>query len=136
MKISTPNQIRAEDFPEELREVAEKLSGINGFQDEVVNLVNNGRIDFENLNRQKAQFDVNTDGSGLIISKPQIKLDLNSKPYGLNIVRITNINDPGTLPSHLPLIDFSFNDTILTVNTIKGLTANAKYRIYLEIIGT
>jgi hypothetical protein len=136
MKISTPNRIRAEDFKEELREVAEKLAGINDFQDEVVNLVNNGRIDFENLNRQKAQFDVNTDSSGLIISKPQIKLDLNTKPYGLNIVRIININDPGTLPTHLPLIDFSFNDTILTINVIKGLTASAKYRIYLEIIGT
>jgi hypothetical protein len=44
MKISTPNKIRAEDFKEEDRDIAEKLSGLNGFQDEVVNIINNGRI--------------------------------------------------------------------------------------------
>jgi len=136
MKIKNPYRIRVEDFSSDFKEVAEKLAGINDFLDDIMNLVNNGKIDFENLNRQKAQFDVNTDASGNIISIPQIKLGLKSKPYGLNVVRVDNLFDPSTLPTHLPYLSFSFSESILSINKIAGLTPNAKYRIYLEIIGT
>lgn len=137
MKISNPSRIRTEDFPEEYdRSIAEKFSSFNGFMDEIVDLVNNKKIDFENVNRQKAQIDVNTDAAGNMLSNPQIKLDLKSKPYGIHIVRIDNINSPGTYPNYMPFLAFTFNDTILTITQIKGLTASAKYRLYLEIIGS
>lgn len=135
-KIRVPNRIRAEDFKQEFREIADKLSGINNFQDDVVSLINDGRLDFDNMNRQKAIIDVNTGISGDITAQPQIRLTLKTKPYGINVVNISNVNSPGTYPNYLPLLVFTFNDTILTITSIKGLTASAKYKIYLEIIGT
>lgn len=136
MKLSQPNRLRTEDVPEESRPLMERIApGINDLQDELVRILN-GNVDFENLNRQKVQFDIQTDGSGNIIAPVPIKLSLRSKPYGINIVRLENINNPGTYPGYLPLIIFGFNESILTISQIKGLTASAKYRFYLEIIGT
>lgn len=133
-KIRTPNRIREEDFSEEIRADIAKLTSINNFQDDVVSVLN-GNVDFENLNRQKAQFDVTTDATGTPVNPPQIKLSLKSKPYGVHIVRIDNLLNPGTYPTHMPFIAFTFSDVLLTVTAIKGLTASAKYRIYVEIIG-
>ena len=134
-KIRTPSRIREEDFSEENREDISKLTSINDFQDDVVSTLN-GNIDFENLNRQKAQFDVTTDASGTPVNPPQIKLSLKSKPYGVHIVRMDNLLSPGTYPAYMPFIGFTFNDVLLTITAIKGLTASAKYRIYVEIIGS
>lgn len=136
MKLSQPNRLRTEDVPEESRPLMERIApGINDLQDELVRILN-GNVDFENLNRQKIQFDVQTDASSNIIAAIPIKLSLRSKPYGVNIVRLENVNNPGTYPNYLPLIVFGFNETILTISSIKGLTPSAKYRFYLEIIGT
>jgi hypothetical protein len=136
MKLSQPGRLRTEDVPEESRPLMDKIApGINDLQDELVRILN-GNVDFENLNRQKTQFEINTDASGNIIAAIPIKLNLRSKPYGVNIVRIENVNNPGTYPAYLPLVVFNFNETILTISAIKGLTASAKYRLYLEIIGT
>lgn len=136
MKLKQPNRLRTEDVPEESRPLMEKIApGINDLQDDLVRILN-GNVDFENLNRQKVQFDVQTDGSSNIIAAIPVKLSLRSKPYGVNIVRLENVNNPGTYPSYLPLIIFGFNESILTISSIKGLTPSAKYRFYLEIIGT
>lgn len=136
-KISQPSRLRTEDFPSEQQPIIQKIaSGINSFQDDVTDLINNGKLDFDNLNRQKHEFDVFTDATGKMQSPIPLKLKLRTKPYGIHIVRVLNVNDPGTLPDYMPLIDFTFNDTILTITRINGLTNNAKYRLYVEIIGT
>lgn len=136
-KIRTPNRIRVEDFPEESKPLIEKISpGINNFQDDVVSLINGGGIGFDNLNRQKNDFDVITDASGNLQAPISIKLTLKTKPYGINLVRIVNLTNPSTYPSYMPLIIFTFNDAQLTISSIKGLTPNAKYHFYVELIGT
>lgn len=136
-KISQPNRLRTEDFQSEQQPLIQKIApGINDFQDAVTDLINNGKLDFDNLNRQKAEFEVITDASGKIQGPAMIKLKLKTKPFGINIVRLLNINDPGTLPNYMPLIAFTFNDTIFSITDIKGLTNSAKYRVYVEIIGT
>ena len=136
-KISQPSRLRTEDFPQEQQPLIQKLApGINEFQDQVTDLINNGKLDFDNLNRQKHDFDVFTDATGKIQGAIPLKLKLKTKPYGIHIVRVLNVNDPGTLPDYLPLIAFTFNDEILTITSIKGLTNGAKYRLYVEIIGT
>lgn len=136
-KITVPNRIRTEDFDAESQPLIGKIGpGINKFQDQIVDLINNGKLDFDNLNRQKQDFDVLTDASGNIQTPVAIKLALKSKPYGINIVRLLNINNPDILPNYMPLISFTFNDSILTITSIKGLTSSAKYRFYVEIIGT
>lgn len=136
-KIKTPNRIRAEDFSEEDRDLINKLSpGINDLQDDLVRIINNKGIDFENLNRQVSDFDVITTSTGSIQSPIAIKLSLRTKPYGIHLVRIININSPGTYPSVMPLMIFTFNDNILTITDIKGLTNSSKYHLYIEIIGT
>ena len=135
-KIQTPNRIREEDFKEDIRDTIGKLaSGINSFQDDVTAVIN-GRIDFDNINRQKAQFDVLTDSSGVPINLPQIKLSLGSKPYGINIVKMDNLLAPGAYPAAMPFLGFTFNATILTVTALNGLGNGTKYRVYIEIIGS
>lgn len=136
-KIREPNRLRVEDFPEESKALIQKLApGINNFQDDIVGVINGGKLDFDNLNRQKADFDVITDSSSNLQASIPIKLNLRTKPYGINIVRIINVNAPGTLPNYMPLIAFTFSDSILTITTIKGLTPSAKYHLYIEIVGT
>lgn len=136
-KITQPGRLRTEDFNSDQQPIIQKLAPIiNKFQDEVTAILNNGKLDFDNLNQQKQEFEVITDATGKMQSPVSIKLTLKTKPYGIHILRILNINNPGTLPDYLPLVNFTFNDTTLTISSINGLTPNAKYRLYTIIIGT
>ncbi len=136
-RINLPSQIRAEDFSDDDRELAEKIgSPYNSFADDVYKQVN-GNLTFANLDRQLVTLEVRIDGSGAVINKPQIKLTLNSKITGTKVINATNLDSSTTYPTACPFVNYDIgNQNLITIKNVSGLQPNSRYNLTLEIIGS
>jgi hypothetical protein len=108
---------------------------LNQFMDEVFRAIN-GNLNFQNLDRQVKTFSVKIDGSGLVVSPPQIKMTINSKPSGINIISATNLDSSSTYPTTAPFISYTFSEQLMTIKNISGLQPNSNYSLTIEIIGS
>jgi UDP-galactopyranose mutase len=135
-RIALPSQIRAEDFDEKERGVAEKIGGVyNGFSDDVYKQMN-GNLTFENLDRQLVTFEVKIDAAGAVLNKPQIKLKLNSKISGLKVISATNLDSATTYPTACPFVSYEVGQSLITIRNVSGLQPNSRYSLTAEIIGS
>lgn len=134
-KIQTPKKIRVEDFDAEQQELIRGIGFvINPFMDEVYLILTNN-IDFNNLNRELVEIDLNIDSSGNLINLPQIKNKVISKVRGINILKATNLVNPTIYPSSSPFLSWSVNGDILNILNVTGLQNSSQYRLLVELVG-
>ena len=134
MKIQIPRKIRTEDFESEDQAVAGKIGDMyNPNADEIYQVLN-GRIDFDNLNRQKVDVLVQLDSAGALRALPSIKTTVAGRVSGLNLIRAVNIDNPGIFPTQAPWVSFTTNGNLLTISNVSGLQPNSQYRLTLELI--
>lgn len=135
-KIQQPKRIRIEDFKSEEKELIGKLSEmVTPFMDDVFQVLD-GRIDFDNLNRQIVDLEVLIDAAGKVVNNPQIKTTFKTQRVrGLNVINAVNLANPSVYPTSLPMINFTVNGVIMTILNITGLQADSRYRLTLELIG-
>lgn len=134
MKIEIPRQIRAEDFAEDEQELVSKLSrNLTPFMDSVYRVLDRG-VDYENLNRQFMDVDINIDSSGSVSNAPQIKSNLRGRIRGLLVLSANNLVDPSVYPTSAPFVSFTTNANIVTILNVTGLQANSQYRLSVELI--
>lgn len=140
--MATPpniRRIRTEDFDAEQRALIERLSyAINEFQDQTIFNLNKG-LDFQNLNQDVIDVELNIDGSGNIINPPTINTSLKTKARLVFVGNAVNLQNPQVIPTSQPFVSFTVDTTaagqIVRLLGVTGLQNNSQYRLSLLIIG-
>lgn len=134
-KIQSFKRIIKEDYEEQYRALIDKFgSGINTFTDDVYNALNKGISIEDNLNQAKQTIKVTVDASGTPNPQLQIKSGLKTACYGIQVVRAINTTNSKINPTSQPLLSFSENNLVLTINNITGLQASNTYQLYLVLL--
>lgn len=132
--MQIPKKIRFEDFDADYKDVIEKIGfAFNPFSDEVYQLLN-GNLDSTNLNRQIVNVSVQTDAAGALVNPPQIKVTVNGKVQGLNVINAVNQINPATYPTGAPFVSFTTSAKTLSILNVTGLQASSQYMLTLELI--
>lgn len=134
-KLKIPSKFRLEDFSEDDQEVASQLANtFNPFAEDVYRALN-GNLNTDNMLRQIVSLEVKIDSAGKVINSPKVRISINSKVVGTNVISAVNAEKSTIYPTSHPFISYSINEKILTIENISGLQANSTYNLTLEIIG-
>lgn len=134
-KIEIPSKIRAENFAEKDREVANKIGGIyNQFVDQIYTILLNN-LGFDNLNRQLVQVTVTLDATGTLVNPPAVKLAIKGKVKLVYCGGATCLTDNLTYPTGTPFITGTMNNNTFIIQRVTNLQANTQYSLSLEIVG-
>lgn len=134
MKLYNVSQIKAEDYPEEIRPTIERLGNIlNPFMQQVVELAD-GRIDFENTVNNVKTFEITVDSDG----KPTLNNKLQtgkSSIRGFQVINDVNLTNAALTLDEQPYVSsyVVLGNGLIQINKITGLVANNKYRLTLVI---
>lgn len=131
-KLQSFKRIIIEDFEEKDRTLVGKLaSSINSFAEDVLNaLTNNISID-DNMNFVKKDLTLTVDSNGRPTTKTTLKTGLKSVCVGTQVIRATNLTNTTTYATSQPLISFTDNSGVITIQQVSGLQANNKYQLKL-----
>lgn len=135
-RLESPRKIRAEDYPKEYRGLLESLgSALNTYLDQIY-FAFQGNITPENLNVQKLEITVSTDGLGNLLQPIDVKLTIKNGFMGMQCVAATNITSPGTYPTSQPFASTTITNTgLLRILRISGLQSSSKYSLKFIIYG-
>lgn len=126
MKI-TNRKFQQEDFKDQ-KWIGALLSPLNTFISEIYSAFQNRLSVADNLYQEIKTLSLVNETSNFPVN---FKTKFNKNPEGLTLI-YCKASD-GTLPSAQPLIDWGFNDGILTITSISNLTASKKYTIKLHL---
>lgn len=138
--MATPpniRRIRTEDFDPEYRKLLERLSySINEFQDQTI-FVLSKRVDFQNLNQYVIDVDFRIDGSGNITQPAIINTEgnINGRTIGVYCINATNLQNPNTIPTSQPFVQFTIDTNQVRILNVSSLQADSQYRLKLLLIG-
>lgn len=134
MKLYNVSEIKAEDYPEEVRSTVERLGNIlNPFMQQVVELAD-GRISDENTTTVTKTFEVTVDVTG----KPTLNNKLQtgkSSIIGFQVINDVNLTNAALTVDEQPYIASytRLGNGLVQINKITGLLPNNKYRLTLRI---
>lgn len=129
-KLYNVTEIRAEDFPEDMRQTISILGGIlNSFMQQVVELAD-GRVDFDNLTTNIRTLELNVDSNG----KPLLNDKLQTGKTGIQgfqVISATNLTNRALTATEQPFItDYTLlGGGLAQINKITGLPANNRFRL-------
>lgn len=132
-RLDNVQRILPEDFREEDRQTITQLASVlNYFMTQTVDTIN-GRIDYDNINKQVVTFDVIVDSTGKPIQT--LNFTAESGVIGGNVLNAQNLTNNTLYPTAQPFVSFNAlqQNKLYRVNNISGLQANNKYRITLEV---
>ena len=132
-RLNNVQRILPEDFPEEDRATVSQLAGIvNYFMTQTVDIVN-GRLDYDNINKQVITFEVTVDANGNPVQT--LNFTAESGVIGGVVLNAQNLSNTAVYPTSLPFVSFNAlqQNKLYRVNNITGLQANNKYLITLEV---
>ena len=123
-----------EDFPDEYRDLIDKLSfPLNSHMEQVRNILTKG-IDFDNLSRELITLTIQTDNLSKPINKLTFKSNLVNKVKGINVISAVITSSNSSYLQSAPFISFSQDSGIVTILNISGLGPETKYELLLETI--
>lgn len=131
--IDTPKRIVADEFEEQERNLVQKLAPpLNFFMEQVTNTIN-GRLDFDNINRQPIVITVNVGADGRPIRQTQFSAAQGLR--GVSVLRAVNTTNSVNFPTGAPFVSFSSNGQgIYTIQHVTGLRPGQNYNLTLELI--
>lgn len=138
MKLSQLTRIVEEDFPQESRDIIQKLArALNPFLEQISQAMTKN-IDYDNLNRELITFTVTVDSNGVPIGTNELKHNLKTKPKGFLCISARNVSGNIGYPTGTPFVSFDFtqnDNSVIKVNNVSGLPTNVKFELTLEVIG-
>lgn len=133
-RVPNLKRITVEDFSPEERPLVSKLAFIiNSFHEQVRNALN-GNLDATNFAREIKTLRFITGENGQPLNTLTFRSNLTRNVIGINILRVTILSNNQSFPTQMPLISFSQNNNIITINNITGLENETEYQIVLETI--
>lgn len=134
-RLQGVKRINRNDFPKEMKDAVERIGySFNSFAEEVVNIINGGKLTLENLNRRVINIKVKLGASGVPVNEVIIQPNV-SGLQGFNVIRA--VSTQGTVfPTSQPFINYKFmaNGNVI-VTTISGLPDGEEFTLTIEVIG-
>lgn len=127
-KLNSQN-FTLEGFQDQSSWIGKLFSPLNSFIGQVYNAFQNQITISDNLYQEIKSITFTNE-----IGNFPIKILLKFNAYPQFVFLGTCIDSDGGLPSVNPLMDWSFKDGILSINSISGLTTSSKYTAKLLII--
>jgi len=133
-RVPDLKRVVAEDFKPEDRPLVQKLGFIiNSFHEQVRSTLNKN-INSDNLAREIKTLTFSTGETGQPLNTLTFRSNLTNSIVGINILRLTITSNNQSFPSQMPLISFSQNENLVTINNIAGLEAGNEYQMVVETI--
>ena len=131
-RLNNVQRIIIEDFQEEDRATVEKLANIlNYFMTQTTDIIN-GRLDYENINKQLVTIDVTVDANGTPIQATNFAAQAGLR--GGQVLRAENLTNRAVFPLSQPFVSFTpVQSGLYKVNNITGLQPGNKYRLTYEV---
>lgn len=134
-RVNNLKRITVEEFAEEDQEMAGKLAGaLNPFLEQVSNAFNKN-IDFDNLNQEIVQFEVTVGSTGIPTSPTEVRVNLKTRPRGLQVIRADNLSGTASFPTATPFITYDFSGSNIRILHVAGLPAGRKYNLSVLVLG-
>jgi hypothetical protein len=135
-KLSDIRRIIPEDVEEEATpvEIMESIAGsYNEFADELYDVIN-GRLDFENLAREKITLEITFDSSGTPTSTIRFRTNLSFVSM-IHLGNILNVSNTNARLTQAPYLNWSYEGGgIVKINYGVGFLSGNKYRLTLEVV--
>jgi hypothetical protein len=135
-KLSDIRRIIPEDVDDKSTpvEIVETVAGsYNEFADEIYEVIN-GRLDFENLAREKITLEITFDSSGNPISTTRFKTNLSFVSM-IHLGNILNVSNTAARLTQAPYVNWSYEGGgIVKINYGVGFLSGNKYRLTLEVV--
>lgn len=131
-RLTNVQRIIIEDFQEEDRDTVSKLANIlNYYMTQNTDIIN-GRLDYDNINKELVTIDVTVDENGNPIQSTTF-----TSQQGLTggtVLRAQNLTNGVVYPTGQPFISFTPTQaTLYKINNITGLQPNNRYRLTYEV---
>lgn len=133
-RLDNVQKIIVEDFKEEDQETVAKLATVlNFFMDNVVETVN-GKLDFDNLNRELVTIEVTVNSNGTPITGGSFAGSRGA--IGSKVISAVNLTNPAQFVEASPFVSFAATQTqgIYAIRNVRGIQPNTKYRLLMELI--
>lgn len=131
-RLNNVQRIIIEDFQDEDRETVSKLANIlNYFMTQTTDIIN-GRLDYENINKQLITIEVTVNENGTPIQAVNFAAEAGLK--GGQVIRAENLTNRAVFPLSQPFVSFTpVQSKLYKVSNITGLQPNNKYRLFYEV---
>jgi len=131
-RLTNVQRIIIEDFQEEDRDTVSKLANIlNYYMTQNTDIIN-GRLDYDNINKQLVTIEVTVDANGKPIQATNFSAEAGL--IGGTVLRAQNLTNSAVFPTAQPFISFSpVQSGLYRINNISGLQPNNKYRLFYEV---
>jgi hypothetical protein len=131
-RLTNVQRIIIEDFQEEDRDTVSKLANIlNYYMTQNTDIIN-GRLDYDNINKELVTLEVTVDAKGTPIQATNF-----SSSQGLiggTVLRAQNLTNSVIFPLSQPFVSFTpIQAGLYRVSNITGLQPNNKYRLTYEV---
>ncbi len=136
MKVDLLKTIDKNDYPEESRELMDRLAGV--LNNNFINLYNalNGGLNLtDNFNAEVKDITVKVNSSGVPMVGLQFKTKATGILRGLNVIKAVCTDNNNTYPLSHPFISFTQSNDLVTIKHITGLQPNTIYQLTIEIKG-
>ena len=132
-RLDNVQRITPEDYSEDDRDLVERLANnLNYFMTQVLD-VGNGRLDYENFNKELKTIEITVDANGRPIQTSSFSAT--NGLVGTNVIFSLNLTNGALYPTSMPHISWTPTQTgVYKINNISGLQANNKYRLVFEAI--
>ena len=132
-RIDNVQRITPEDYSEDDRDLVERLANnLNYFMTQTVDVVN-GRLSYENMNRDVKTIEITVDSTGKPIQTNSFSAENGLR--GTIVINSINLTNGAIYPTSMPFISWTPNQNgTYRINNISGLQANNKYRLVFEVI--
>lgn len=128
-RVPDRKRLTKEDFPEKYRDLIEKLAfPINSFFEQVQSVLNKN-VNFDNLNQELKTLSFTTNQSGQPINTLTFNSGLSSRVQGITVQRIVITSNNTSFASIMPVISWSQNEKLVTINNISNLSPETQYSI-------
>ena len=133
-------RILTEEYPKESQDTIAILADtLNPFMRQVLDAFE-GKINFDNINREIIKIKLFVDSNGDIINaggvstKSRIKLSRGGKIAGVNVIKTVNKTTLANYPSANPFIAQTVSGNLMSINNVQGLQASEQYEMTIEIV--
>lgn len=130
-------KILTNDFPAEYKKLVDQLAGIlNDYLDSQSAAMTNQLSLADNLYCEIREISIKLDANYKPIINTSMKLQIiQGRIQGLQVIQVVNEDNIAIGATAAPYIDFTQNESLVTVNKIVGLPINYNFRVKLIVWG-
>jgi len=134
VKLPSVSRINKNDYPEDSKQLVEKLADtINPNTEMLYELANKKTSLRDNMLCTVRDFTVSVDANGVPLTRTSVALDTPGKVDGVSVIRVTNATNANTYPNSQPYVGFTPQASAINIDVVKGLSVGSQWTIRIII---